>query len=117
MSTVLLRYKLYDQYGRELAPFVPDLEFSDSKTTGYNEVTVAGSATNATVPITDLGTVAILELRVHPDDVNKLTVKYNGSAKAYAVSPLEVTSENITAITVTNTSTSAVKMFWRAIFA
>lgn len=117
MSTVLLRYRLYDQYGRQLAPFVPDLEYTDSETTGYNKVIIAGSASNATVPITDLGTISLLDLAVSADDRDKITVKYNGSTKAYGVSPREVTSENITGITASNSSTSPVNLYWRAVFA
>lgn len=117
MSTIDVKYSLYDQYGREVNPCIPDLQFTSSETTGYNRVSIAGLASNATVPITDLGTVALLELKVSPDDVDKITVKLNGSSSADAVSPLQVYSENLSSITASNSSSSAVIMYWRAVFA
>lgn len=112
---VEIRNKLYLN-GEAIEPFIPDLVFSDSMATGFNLVSVTGSASNETLAISDLGTIVDLELRVAVGDISKLTVKYSGSSDSYSVSPIEVTSENITGITVSNSSTSAVNLYWRAVY-
>lgn len=114
-QTVEERFKLY-QNGEAIESFIPNLVYTDSMTTGFNRVTITASASNETVAISDLGTIVFLELRVAPADVDKITVKYNGSSDSYAISPLEIVSENITAITASNSSTSVVDLFWRAIY-
>lgn len=114
-ETVLLRIGVY-QDGRETIPAVSDISFEDSETTAFNKVTVSGSASDETVAISDVGTVKYLELRVGASDVDKITVKVNGSSKAYKVSPIAAYSENITAITASNSSTSAVNLYWRVIY-
>lgn len=115
LDTVILKLNIF-QDGREAYPAISDITFETSQTSGFNKAGVAGSATDANVTITDVGTVKYLELRVKPDDVDKITVKINGSSKAYKVSPIAAYSENITAITASNSSTSAVDLYWRAIY-
>lgn len=115
LDTILLRINVY-QDGQEAYPAVSDITFESSQTSGFNKVGVAGSATDANVPITDVGTVKFLELRVAAGDVDKITVKINGSSKAYKVSPVAAYSENITAITASNSSSDAVNLYWRAIY-
>jgi len=112
---VEIRNKLY-QNGEAIEPFIQDLVFSDSMATSFNLVSVTASASNETLAISDLGTIVDLELRVAVADVDKITVKYNGSSDSYSVSPIEVTSENITAITASNSSTSAVNLYWKAVY-
>lgn len=102
--------------GRAVKPFVPELNYTDSMLSSWNKVSITASAANESMAISDLGTIKYLELRVVPDDRNKITVKYNGSSDAYSVSPLEITTENITAITASNSSTSVVNLYWRAIY-
>lgn len=114
-QTVEIRNKLY-QNGQAVSPFIPDLVFADSMATPFNLVSISGSAINESLAISDIGTVVDLELRVAPVDVDKITVKYNGGSDTYPVSPIEITSENITAITATNVSTSAVNLYWRPIY-
>lgn len=115
-TTIEQRSKLY-QNGKQVHPFIPDRIYSDSFGTGYNKLTVTGSAANEVGAITDSGTIKELELRVDPaSDLSKITVKYNGSSTAYSVSPISLTTGNITAITFSNSSTSAVDVFWRAIY-
>ena len=114
LQDVEVKQKVYIN-GKEAWPFIPDALFSDSKITPWNEVSISGSASDETVAITDLGTVKALWLEVDPDDRDKITVKYNGSSKAYSVSPIEATTENITALTASNSDTAAVKVRWRAL--
>lgn len=114
-ETVLLRLNVY-QDGREIIPAVSDIIFDSSETTGFNKVTVSASAADEAVAISDVGTVKYLELRVGSNDVNKITVKINSSSKAYKVSPVAAYSETISAITASNSSTSAVNLYWRVIY-
>lgn len=114
-QNVEIRNKLYSN-GKAIEPFIPDLVYTDAITTGFNLVSITASAANEVVNISDLGTIVDLELRVAASDVDKITVKYNGSSDAYAVSPIEVTSENITAITASNSSAVAVDLFYKAVY-
>lgn len=102
--------------GRRVVPFVPELNYTSAMLSSWNKVSISASAANETVAISDLGTIKYLELKVKPDDRSKITVKYNGSSDAYAVSPLEVTTENITAVTASNSDDEAVNLYWRAIY-
>jgi hypothetical protein len=113
-TTIERRINLFEN-GQESFPAIIDRTFSDSYAAGYNKLTVTASATDETLAIADLGTLKELELRVHPDDVSKITVKYNGGSTAYAVSPIEMVAEPVT-ITGSNSSTAAVNVFWRAIY-
>jgi len=114
-QTVEVRDKLFEN-GREVEPFIPLSSYSDAMVTPWNKVTITGSASDEAVAISDVGTVLRLDLKVRPADVDKISVKYNGSSKAYNVSPIEITSENITAITASNSNSAAVNLFWRAIY-
>lgn len=114
-QNVEIRNKLYSN-GKAIEPFIPDLVFTDAIATGFNIVSISASAANETVNISDLGTIVDLELRVLAADVDKITVKYNGSSDAYAVSPIEVTSENITGITASNSSSAAVNLYYKAVY-
>ena len=114
-QTVEERFKLY-QNGKATEPFIPNLVYPDAMSTSFNLVSISASASNETLAISDLGTVLYLELRVAPADVDKITVKYNGSSDSYAISPLEITTENITAITASNSSASVVNLYWRAVY-
>lgn len=103
--------------GREIEIKIPTSSYSDSMISQWNKVTISGSASNETVAITDLGTVKRLDLKVATTDIDKITVKYNGSNKAYDVGAFpEITSENITSLTASNSSTSAVDLYWRAVY-
>lgn len=115
LQDVKRQYLITDSQGVALSPAIPDFLFEDSFCTNWNQVNVAASAVDATLPISDIGTVKLLELRVVPDDISKLTVKYNGSTTAYPVSPIDITSETISGITVSNSTTSIVPLYWRAI--
>lgn len=114
-QNVEIRHKLYNN-GKAIEPFIPDLVFTDAITTGFNLVSISASASDETVNISDLGTIVDLELRVLAADVDKITVKYNGSSDAYAVSPIDAVSENITAITASNSSAAAVDLFYKAVY-
>ena len=113
-TTIERKFNLFEN-GEETFPFLPDRTFSDSFTTGWNKLTVSASASDESMAISDIGTIKELELRVHPDDVDKITVKYNGGSTAYAVSPIELVSETVT-ITASNSSSAAVNVYWRAIY-
>lgn len=115
LQTVQKEFKVYVN-GQESSPFAGELVYSDSLTSAEGVISVTASASDETLPIADLGTVKILELRVAPDDIDKITVKYNGSSKAYSVSPIEITSETITGVTASNSSTSAVELKWRVLY-
>lgn len=113
--TTEVKTRIYEN-GCESHPVVTDRTFSDSFGTGLNKITVSASASDEAVAISDTGTIKRLELRVHPDDNSKISVKYNGSSTAYNVSPLEVTTDNLSSITASNSSTSAVNLYWWAIY-
>ena len=118
LQEVTWQAKLY-QKGEEVYPFIPELVYDDAMTTQLAAVTITASAANETVniPISRLGTtLKIFELYVSPDDVSKITVKINSSSKAYSVSPVQIFSENISAITASNSSTAEVKLYWRATY-
>lgn len=104
------------QNGRLIEPFIPASSYSDAILSPWNKVTISASASNESVAISDLSTVKRLDLFVEPDDIDKITVKYNGSSKAYSVSPLEITTESISAITASNSSTAIVNLYWRAVY-
>lgn len=113
-TTIERKINLFEN-GQESFPFLSDRTFSDSFSTGWNKLTVSGSALDESLAISDLGTIGELELRVSPDDVDKISVKYNGGSTAYNVSPAELVSETVT-ITASNTNSSAVDVYWRAIY-
>lgn len=95
---------------------IPELLYLDSIASGWNKVTVSGSAADEAVAIGDYGTTKLIFLKVKPTDVNKITVKINGSSKAYKVSPLAAFSDNLSALTASNSSTSAVDLFYTVIY-
>lgn len=114
-QSVEIRDLLYED-GKQVEPFIPVSSYEDAILSPWNKVTVSASATNEALAISDLSTVKRLDLYVEPSDVDKITVKYNGSSKAYAVSPLEATTENITGITASNSSATVVNLYWRAVY-
>lgn len=114
-QSVEIRDLLYEN-GKQIEPFIPVSAYSDAILSPWNKLTVSASATNEALAIGDLSTVKRLDLRVDPEDVDKITVKYNGSSKAYPVSPLDTTSENITGITASNSSAAIVNLYWRAVY-
>ena len=115
LQEVQKRYKVY-QSGREVSPFVGDLVYSDSLTSAEGVIYVSASASDEALPITDLGTIQLLELRVAPADIAKISVKYNSSSTPYNVSPMEISSEAITALTASSSSTAVVNLYWRALY-
>jgi hypothetical protein len=115
-QSVEIKDLLYEN-GKQIQPFIPLSAYSDAILSPWNKLTVSASATNEALAIGDLGTVKRLDLRVEPADVDKITVKYNGSSKAYAVSPLDTTTESISGITASNSSTAIVNLYWRAVYA
>jgi hypothetical protein len=114
-QSIEIRDLLYED-GKQVEPFIPVSSYEDAILSPWNKVTVSASATNEALAISDLSTVKRLDLYVEPSDVDKITVKYNGSSKAYAVSPLEATTENITGITASNSSAAVVNLYWRAVY-
>lgn len=115
LKEIKVKLRLYDN-GAEVSPFASELIYSSSFVTGYNKVTITGSASDEAVAITDQGTVKLLELRVKPDDLDKISVKYNGSSQAYNVNPIELITEDITGITASNSNSSEVDLYWRALY-
>jgi len=53
---------------------------------------------------------------VAPADIAKISVKYNSSSTPYNVSPMEISSEAITALTASSSSTAVVNLYWRALY-
>ena len=115
LDTVLEKIKIY-QDGREAYPAISDMTYENSQVTGWNKVSITASASDETVAISDIGTVKRLVLKVLPADVNKITVSINGSGDTFKVNPRLSFSENVTAVTASNSSTSAVNLYWRAIY-
>lgn len=114
-QSVEIRDLLYED-GQLVEPFIPVSYYEEAVLSPWNKLTVSASATNEALAISDISTVKRLDLYVEPSDVDKITVKYNGSSKAYAVSPIEVTTENITGVTASNSSTAIVNLYWRAVY-
>jgi len=89
--------------GEILHPFPARISFLNSFATAGNKQQIAAGATDVSVNITGAGTINFALLW---DDVgvtgNSLTVKVNGSSFPLKVHPFLILSEDITALTVTN---------------
>lgn len=117
LQEVIRQYRLIDKSGDEVYPFVPELIYEEAIASSWNEISISANASDESIAISDIGTIKILELKVLPDDKSKITVKYNGVNESYSVNPIEITSENISSITASNSSSAVVKLYWRAIYA
>jgi len=95
---------------------IPDLNYESAIESGEANISVAGSVSDATVPINNIGTVQVLFLWVDKDDINKLTLKINGNTSTESLSPLVIYSGTLSSLTVSNSATTAVKLNWRAIY-
>lgn len=114
LQEVRAQYKVFSN-GEEVKPFMDELVESAGFTVATGKITVSASASDETVNVGTLGDIRLLELRVKPVDIDKVTLKLNSDTVVDELSPLVVYSENVTTLTASNSDTSEVEIFWRAI--
>lgn len=94
----------------------PDLVYADSIYTGEGEFTIEASAVDEAVAIGDLGSVKLFFIQVSVADAGVLTFKVNGNTDTEKANPLITYSGGISSLTASNSSTSPVKVRWRAVY-
>jgi hypothetical protein len=95
---------------------IPDLNYESAIDSGEAVISVAGLVTDIAVPINRIDVVQILFLWVDKADINKLTLKLNAHTTTESLNPLVVYSGTYSNLTVSNSSTSPVNLYWRAIY-
>lgn len=91
---------LYDSGDRVTG--LEETTFSDTITTPLNNITIAAGATNQVIPISNKGTIQELRIFTEYTDTVALTCKINGQSTAWIVNPVQLFSEAITSLTVSN---------------
>jgi len=116
-GTVTVRTNIY-QNGEEMSPNLGDIDLLDdyrpSVAVGHE---IAASASDVSIPVAGAGTTGYLILKlVDTTQTGKITVKVNGDSTAFNLDPFVILSENITALTASNSdSSNAVKVEWASV--
>lgn len=79
--------------------------YQNAVTTSLNDVTISASASNFTIPVGNKGTIK--ELRIFTDytKVPYISCKINGQSKSWVINPVQVFTEAISSLTVSNSDT------------
>ena len=101
---VISEIKLYDSGDKVSGLAVSTTQ--DAIATFANDIDVAASAVDQAIPVDSKGTIK--ELRIFTDytATAKITCKINGQSKEWTVNPVQLFTENITALTVSNSNTT-----------
>ena len=94
----------------------PELFYADSLYTGVGEFSVTASTSDEVVAISDLGTVKILILEVSSANTGVISFKLNGGTSEEVANPIVLYSDTLSSLTASNSSTSEVKVKWRAVY-
>lgn len=79
--------------------------YSDTITTPLNNVSIAISAVDQVIPVSNKGTIQELRLFTDYTDTAVLTCKINGQSKVWDINPVQVFTEHITSLTVSSSDT------------
>jgi len=100
---------MYDS-GDELSPELSETTYTNSITTSMNDIDIAASAVDFVIPISNKGTIE--EIRIFTDYTTTatLTCKISGQSTEWTINPVQIFTENVTALTVSNSSTTTDKV-------
>lgn len=100
--------------GETLYPLNSKFTFS-SNYSSFGKQQIAASGTDVSVRVTQAGTIGLAIFWADEGVTgNDLTVKINGSSQSFKVQPFLIVSENITAMTLTNSDTASAHVLnWR----
>lgn len=96
--------------GLEVEPALIEQTFTTAVTTSMNNIDVAASASDATVPIGNKGTIKELRITTDYTSTDYITCKINGQSTSWTVNPIQVFTENVTSLTVSNADTASAKV-------
>jgi len=118
MPGIVKKIYRFIENGEALINLVPEINFAESEVNNQGMVTVNASTTEALPLIFTNIELQILEIWVKKDDEGKINVNTNGNSVDLPLSPFIILSgDNITSISLENTSTTAVNVYWSAVYA
>ena len=118
MAGIVKKLYRFIHKGEDLDNLVPEINYEESDVNNKGMITVGASSTESLPLLFTNITMQILEIWVEEADEGKVNVNTNGNSTDLPLSPLVIMSgDNITAVSLENTDTSDVNVYWSVTYA
>lgn len=116
MAGIVKKIYRFIYKGEALDNLISEISYATSDVNNKGMITVAASSTESFPYNFTNTTTRIIEIWVDEDDEGSVNVNTNGNSVDLPLSPLVILSgDNITAISLENTATTAVNVYWSVI--
>lgn len=118
MPGIVKKIYRFIENGQALENLVPEINYAESEVNNKGMITVAASSTENLPLLFANIELQILEIWVKEIDEGKVNVNTNSNSVDLPLSPLVIFSgDDLTAVSLENTSTTNVNVFWSATYA
>lgn len=88
--------------GEFIYPAIDPTIYNDAVTTFYSTITILAGAVNQVIAVGQKGTIKELKIFSDYSDGNYLSCKINGQSTSWVINPVQIFTQNITALTISN---------------